>query len=143
MRRLCDEVLMYTEETGCRDVRQMHALALAYVGDTIYDLFVRTTLTCTRPLPVRDLHVQASELVNAGAQARAAHVLMDCLTEEELAVFRRGRNAKTHTVPKNANIGDYRTATGLEALLGFLYLSGREERAFELLATAVFGGPQE
>ena len=140
MQRLCDEVLRSAGEANRRDVRQMHALALAYVGDTIYDLFVRTVLVSTRALPVHDLHVQASECVNAGAQARAAYALMDEFTEEELAVFKRGRNAKSHTVPKNANIGDYRAATGLEAVLGFLYLSGRESRAFKLLSMAMRGG---
>jgi len=135
--RLCDEVLRCMGETGCRDVRRMNSLALAYVGDTIYDLFVRTLLACSRALPVHDLHVEASERVNAGAQARAARALMDEFTAEELAVFRRGRNAKTRTVPKNANVGDYRAATGLEAVLGFLYLTGREERAFELLSKAM------
>ncbi|MFZ5974428.1 MAG: Mini-ribonuclease 3 [Bacillota bacterium] len=121
----------------------MHALALAYVGDTVYDLFVRTVLVCTRALPVHDLHVEASNSVNAGAQARAAHALMDEFTEEELSVYKRGRNAKSHTVPKNANVSDYRAATGLEAVLGYLYLSGREDRAFELLARAMGGSPQE
>jgi len=141
--RLCDEVLRCIGETGRRDVRRMNALALAYVGDTVYDLFVRTQLACTRALPVHDLHVQASERVNAGAQARAAHALMDEFTEEERAIFRRGRNAKSRTVPKNADVGDYRAATGLEAVLGFLYLTGREDRAFELLAKAVPGAPEK
>lgn len=140
--RLCDEVLRSLGNTNRRDVRQLPALTLAYVGDTVYDLFVRTMLVCTRGLPVHDLHTLSSERVNAGAQARAARAIMDELTEEELAVYKRGRNAKSHTVPKNANVGDYRVATGLEAVLGFLYLSGREERAFELLATAMSTAPR-
>lgn len=133
---LCREVTGGTGVGGVGDAGRLPALTLAYIGDTIYDLFVRTVVICLGARPVRDLHVQASAYVNAGAQAQAARVLMDSLTPEELAVFKRGRNAKSHTIPKNANVSDYRAATGLEAVLGYLYLSGQEGRAFALLARA-------
>ena len=138
--RLCEEVLGSAGLAAGIDARRLPALTLAFVGDTLCDLYVRTMLIERHALPVHDLHVKASERVNAGAQARAAHTLMEAFTSEELVIYKRGRNAKSHTIPKNANMSDYRAATGLEAVLGYLYLSGREPRAFELLALA-FAGP--
>ena len=119
------------------DPRQIPALNLAYVGDTVYDLYVRAYLIHTHPETVHNLHVLSAKMVCAQGQARAFFALEPRLTEEELAVYRRGRNAHSGTVPKNANVADYRVATGLEALLGHLFVLGREERIDELMAVAV------
>ena len=119
------------------DPRQIPALNLAYVGDTVYDLYVRAYLIHTRPETVHNLHLLSARMVCAQGQARAFFALEPLLTEEELAVYRRGRNAHSGTVPRNANVMDYRVATGLETLLGHLWVLGREERVDELMAVAV------
>ena len=119
------------------DPRQIPALNLAYVGDTIYDLYVRAYLIHTRPETVHNLHLLSARMVCAQGQARAFFALEGQLSEEELAVYRRGRNAHSGTVPKNANVTDYRVATGLETLLGHLWVLGREERIDEFMAVAV------
>ncbi len=137
MSDICSEILNSSEKTRSSDPKQMPALALAYIGDTLYDLYVRTILVSTKMISVCELHKQSSECVNAAAQARAAHLLMDEFTKTELAIYKRGRNAKSNTVPKNATIADYRAATGLEAVIGYLYLTNNEKRAFELLTTAM------
>ena len=119
------------------DPRQIPALNLAYVGDTVYDLYVRAYLIHTHPETVHNLHLLSAQMVCAQGQARAFFALEGMLTEEELAVYRRGRNAHSGTVPKNANVADYRVATGLETLLGHLWVLGREERIDQLMAVAV------
>ena len=119
------------------DPRQIPALNLAYVGDTVYDLYVRAYLIHTHPETVHNLHLLSAQMVCAQGQARAFFALEGQLTEEELAVYRRGRNAHSGTVPKNANVADYRVATGLETLLGHLWVLGREERIDQLMAVAV------
>ena len=119
------------------DPRQIPALNLAYVGDTVYDLYVRAYLINTHPETVHNLHLLSARMVCAQGQARAFFALEPLLTEEELAIYRRGRNAHSGTVPKNANVMDYRVATGLETLLGHLWVLGREERVDELMAVAV------
>lgn len=119
------------------DPRQIPVLNLAYVGDTVYDLYVRAYLIHTHPETVHNLHLLSARMVCAQGQARAFFALEPMLTEEELAIYRRGRNAHSGTVPKNANVMDYRVATGLETLLGHLWVLGREERVDELMAVAV------
>ena len=119
------------------DPRQIPALNLAYVGDTIYDLYVRAYLIHTRPETVHNLHLLSARMVCAQGQARAFFAMEPLLTAEELSIYRRGRNAHSGTVPKNANVTDYRVATGLETLLGHLWVLGREERVDELMAVAV------
>lgn len=119
------------------DPRQIPALNLAYVGDTVYDLYVRAYLIHTHPETVHSLHLLSAQMVCAQGQARAFFALEPQLTEEELAIYRRGRNAHSGTVPKNANVADYRVATGLETLLGHLWVLGREERVDELMAVAM------
>lgn len=108
------------------------ALTLAYLGDCIYELYVRTHLTENGNHKVNELHKEATEFVCAAAQAKFYHKIADILTEDELAAFKRGRNAKSHP-PKNANMSDYKIATGVEALLGQLYLDGKSERISELM----------
>ena len=103
------------------DPRQIPALNLAYVGDTVYDLYVRAYLIHTHPETVHNLHLLSARMVCAQGQARAFFALEPLLSEEELAIYRRGRNAHAkHPVPKNQNPDDYAQATGLEALFGFL-----------------------
>ena len=119
------------------DPRQIPALNLAYVGDTVYDLYVRAYLIHTHPETVHALHLLSAKMVCAQGQARAFFALEGELTQEELSVYRRGRNAHSGTVPKNANVADYRVATGLETLLGHLWVLGREERVDELMAVAL------
>jgi len=114
------------------DVGRISMLGLAHVGDGVYELLVRTHLCIEGHQAIADLHRSTVRHVNAPAQAAAAERLLPRLSEEELAVYKRGRNTKTHGVPKKANIGEYHAATGLEALFGWLYLSGRAERCAEL-----------
>ena len=114
-------------------------LVLAYIGDTIYDLYVRTVLVNTDGGGVNRLNKLAAGTVNAKAQSDAAVKIMDVLTEEEQSIFRRGRNAKPGTTPKNMSVGDYHRATGLEALLGYLYLTGEDERIEELITMILDG----
>lgn len=124
-------------ERIARDPAQLSALALAYVGDTVYDMFVRTKLVDTTDLKPHGLHQKATRLVCAQAQAQAFRRIEPLLTQEENDVFRRGRNAHMGTVPKHASIMDYRLATGLEALIGLLYLRGSDERLTELMRIAL------
>ena len=119
------------------DPRQIPALNLAYVGDTVYDLYVRAYLIHTHPETGHALHLLSARMVCAQGQARAFFALEGELTQEELSVYRRGRNAHSGTVPKNANVADYRVATGLETLLGHLWVLGREERIDQLMAVAI------
>ena len=113
------------------DPNKLSMLALAHVGDAVYELLTRTML-CTRAnSSVAQLHKQTVSYVNAPAQARAAEKILPLLDSEEASVYRRGRNAKVNSVPHNADIGQYHAATGLEALFGWLYLQGRTERAEE------------
>ena len=104
---------------------------LCFVGDAVYGLYVRTALAETNR-PSGELHKLSVKLVNAVAQAEAFKIIQPILTEEELAVFKRGRNFHTNSTPKNATNGQYHTATGLECLFGFLYLSGLKNRTDEL-----------
>lgn len=114
------------------DPRTFSPLALAYIGDAVFEVLVRLTVMTDGNAPVNRLHKKARDIVNAKAQAQMYFRIQDTLTEEEAAVFRRGRNAKSFTVPKHADLMDYRHATGLEALFGYLYLKGDSARAAEL-----------
>ncbi|MBE6779509.1 MAG: ribonuclease III [Ruminococcaceae bacterium] len=100
---------------------------LAFVGDAVYGLMVRTALAQVNR-PSGELHKLSVKLVNATAQAEAYKIIEPTLSEKEVMVFKRGRNFKTGNTPKNSTGGDYHTATGLETLFGFLYLSGERER---------------
>ena len=103
-------------------------LALAHVGDAVYELLVRSMLTLRGPAQVQDLHRSTVAYVRAEAQAKAVEKILPLLSEEEAAVWRRGRNCRVHGIPPHANPGEYHAATGLEALFGWLYLQGKEER---------------
>jgi ribonuclease-3 family protein len=116
------------------DIRTYSPLTLAFVGDCIYDLVIRTIVVERGNTAPGVLHTKKSSIVKAQAQAAQADALMEELTAEEQAVYRRGRNAHSHSTAKNASIGDYRKATGLEALYGFLYLTDQTDRLLWLIA---------
>ncbi len=122
-----------TFELSKTDIRTYSPLTLAYIGDSIYDLIIRTMLVEKGNAQVNRLHQKASQMVKASAQKDILHAILDKLTEEELGYYKRGRNAKSVTVAKNASMSDYRTATGFEALIGFLYMTEQLDRIFELL----------
>ena len=115
------------------DIKTYSPLTLAYIGDAIYDLMIRTVVVERGNRAASGLHKTTSKIVNAGTQAAVIEALLQELTEEEVAVYKRGRNAKSYTSAKNASIGDYRKATGLEALLGYLYLTEQMDRAISLI----------
>lgn len=119
------------------DVNNLSPLTLAFVGDTVFDLFVREMLVCQANRSVNKLHKCATEYVKASAQCEIVNKLMPYLTEKEISVFKRGRNAHTNHKAKNATECDYHMATGFEALFGYLYLSGNMERLRELFDLAV------
>lgn len=123
-------------EKDC-DAKQLSPLSLAFIGDTVFDLFVREMLLCDANRPVKKLHNCASKLVNAKAQAKIAEAMAEQFTEQEKDVFKRGRNAHTNHIAKNASNRDYHYATGLEAVFGFVYLNGDTKRLRELFALAV------
>lgn len=116
---------------------QIGPLKLAYLGDAVYELIIRTMLMDESDRSVKKMNRLAQNIVNAGTQARIAKLIKPELSEEELAIFRRGRNAKSISVAKHADIRDYRVATGLEALYGYWYLSDKMERAVCLTSAAI------
>lgn len=114
------------------DILMLNPLHLAYIGDGIYELFIRTYLLDGK-MSVNEMNKKARSLVNAETQALVSQLIMDHLNEKEERIFKRGRNAKTSSSPKNMKIMDYKHATGLEALLGYLYLKQSDERLLELM----------
>ena len=117
---------------GSQNPRQLSPLVLAFVGDAVYGLLVRERLVLMANTAVNKLHNQSVRFVNAVSQAAAVDQILSDLSEDELTIFKRGRNSTVNTVPKNANSADYHKATGLEALFGYLYLSGNNERMVQL-----------
>ena len=111
------------------DVRTYSPLALAYIGDSIYDLLVRTMIMSEGNMPVQQLHRKASGLVKSQMMEK---ILLH-LTEEEERIYKRGKNAKPHTIARNASLSDYHRATGFEAVMGYLYLSGDMKRIVDLV----------
>ena len=123
------------ERFDCReqDVRNFSPLTLAYIGDCVYELIVRTMVVERGNRPPRKLHNESSEFSKAGTPRKIYEALLDEVTKEEADILRRGKNAHFHTKAKNATVLEYRSATALEALLGYLYLTGKMERVLELL----------
>ena len=113
--------------------KMMSPLTWAYVGEAVYELYIRDYLTQITNLKPNKLHKEAIKYVKAEAQAKILEKLQDVLSEEEKEIVRRGRNAQNHHLPKNANLRDYTYATAFEALIGYLYLSKQEERLDEIL----------
>ncbi len=129
--------LKETFELEYQDIRTYSPLTLAYIGDAIYELVIRTILVEKGNTQVNKLHKRASRLVKASSQSAMIEKLKPYLTEEEMGVFKRGRNAKAATMAKNATMSDYRRATGFEALMGYLYLTEQWERMLELMKTGI------
>lgn len=129
--------LKETFELEYQDIRTYSPLTLAYIGDAIYELVIRTILVEKGNTQVNKLHKRASRLVKASAQSAMIEKLKPYLTEEEMGIFKRGRNAKAATMAKNATMSDYRRATGFEALMGYLYLTEQWERMLELMKTGI------
>ncbi|MEK5330736.1 Mini-ribonuclease 3 [Lysinibacillus sp. FSL W8-0992] len=121
------------------DVKQLNALALAYMGDAVLEQKVREYLLRSGRVKPNTLHREATHYVSAKAQSTIVHRMIDenFLTEQELAVFRRGRNAKSGSVPKNTDVQTYRNSSGFEAVLGSLYLLGELERVYDIIAYAI------
>ena len=118
------------------EINTLSPLTLAFLGDSVYEMFVRAKILSMGNRPANELHKIAVGYVKAKAQATAAHKILDTLTEAELEIYKRGRNTNIHTVPKNADMADYRHATALEALIGYLYIKGEEERLYKILNLA-------
>lgn len=113
-------------------VNEYSPLVLAYIGDAVYELYVRKHITKENNIQVDKLHKKAVSIVKSSAQARSYYLIESILTEEEATVFKRGRNAKS-SVPKNSDMSEYKTATGLEALIGYIYLKGDTNRLEEIM----------
>ena len=120
-----------------QDLRSYSPLTLAYIGDGVYELIIRTILVKKGNCPVHRLHKKASSLVKAGAQSAIMEVIEEKLTPEELSVYRRGRNAHSPTMAKHATMADYRRATGFEALMGYLYLKEDYTRMLTLVRMGI------
>lgn len=116
--------------------RSYSSLTLAYIGDSVYEVFIRTKLTEKCDKKVNHLHKEAKNFVSAKAQSVIMETLLDQLTDEEIEIFKRGRNTKVNTKAKNADFKEYHNATGMEALIGYLYLSKNTARLDEILELA-------
>lgn len=136
MEKSLDSFLTYLEEQFALedvDLRTYSPLTLAYIGDAVFDMVIRTLVVRKGNCPPNKLHKRASALVNASSQAQMIERILPDLTDEEEQIYKRGRNAKAYTKAKNATVLDYRKATGLEALMGYLYLKGDAKRAIDLV----------
>ncbi len=136
---LLDEI---KKEFACgeKDVNAYSPLALAYIGDDVYDVIIRTIVVEKANRPAHELHKETVKYVKASAQAAIIDKLLEgeesgeCfLSQDEIDIYKRGRNAKSYTMAKNASMTDYRKATGFEALIGYLYLSGKQSRVLEIV----------
>ncbi len=119
------------------DIRTYSPLTMAYIGDAIYDLVIRTVVVERGNRPANDLHRHTTQYVKASTQAKMIDALTEILTQEEANTYRWGCNAKFNTRAKNASLREYRKATGMEALLGYLYMTGRTERLLELVREGI------
>ena len=124
---------IFNRNKGIEEVNQMSPLTWAYVGDCVYELYIRTKLVATTKLKPHELHIKSVKYVKAKAQAETLKKLETILTEEEKEIVRRGRNTQTHHIAKNASMQDYMYATAFEALIGYLYLTKQDDRLFEIM----------
>lgn len=115
------------------DPKSYSPLGLAYIGDAVYEIVIRTIVLSYGNMSVNKYHQRSSSMVKASAQVEVYERIQGLLTEEEIAVYKRGRNAKSGTIAKHASVIDYRKATGFEALMGYLYLDGQMDRLIELV----------
>ena len=139
-RRLEEKEELIQRKKEIEEVRQMSPLVWAYIGDSIYELYVRMYLVQNTKLKPHYLHIKAIQYVKAGAQAEILKNIEEHLTEEEKEIVRRGRNAENHHLPKNASSTEYRYSTALEALIGYLYLTKQDERLKEILKLCIESG---
>ena len=131
------EIIKQNMDLDDINITDYSPLTLAYIGDGIYEIVIRTVIVDEANRQVNKIHKAASNLVKAGTQAKMIHYIMDDLTDEELTIYKRGRNAKAVKRAKNASMSEYRTATGFEALMGWLYLTGQSERMMKLIKKSV------
>lgn len=125
------------------DIREYSPLTLAYIGDSIYDLVIKSLVINEGNKQVQKLHAETSSLVQASAQSKMMRTIQEILTEEEHAVYKRGRNAKSVSPAKNQSITDYRRATGFEAIMGYLYLNKDMKRLIDLVKIGLDGLKEE
>ncbi len=132
------------EEYGLSDVNpnELAPLILAHIGDAIYEVVIRTITLSKGNRAIEKVHKDATKYVNAKAQAEIIEKIQPLLTEEELNIYKRGRNAKSNTKAKNASITDYRKATGFEALMGYLYLINKTDRMLDLIKEGINNGEE-
>lgn len=121
------------EKLSVKEASQLSPLQLAYIGDAVYELFIRNYIVSRKKVSVHQLHKESISYVKAKGQKDILFKIKDDLTEEEWNTVKRGRNAKSGTIPKNADVQDYKYATGFEALIGYLYLLKRYDRLAEVL----------
>ena len=126
-----------------QEIGALSNLGLAHIGDCVYELLVRSYVVTHGGVTNQSMHETTVGMVKASAQAEAAQWLLPLLTEEELGIYRRGRNSRVHSVPKNADLGEYHAATGLECLFGWLYLRGEHTRINELFDAVTQRYPAE
>lgn len=124
---------IFNRNKGIEEVNQMSPLTWAYVGDCVYELYIRTKLVDTTKLKPHELHIKSVKYVKAKAQAETLKKIETILTEEEKEIVRRGRNTQTHHIAKNASMQDYMYATAFEALIGYLYLTKQDDRLSEIM----------
>lgn len=138
------EFNIFKDKFTTEQAKQLNPLVLALVGDAVYEVFIRTYLVDkNRDMNAHKIHIKAVEYVKAHAQSEYMKFFIENLDEEELSIFKRARNSKSGTTPKNADLNEYKWATGFEALVGFLYLSEQKERLnyiFEKIINYDFGG---
>ncbi|MBE6082533.1 MULTISPECIES: Mini-ribonuclease 3 [Tissierellales] len=133
-----NNVLGKLKNITVEEIDSLSPLQLAYLGDAVYELLVRTyIININRNLKVQELHQKATEFVSAKAQSDIIHKLEKYLTEEEMGIVKRGRNAKINSHPKNFSVLEYKYATGFETLIGYLYLKGQEDRIIQLFSFIV------
>ncbi len=131
------EDILNNWDIEAKDIRTYNPVTLAYIGDTIYDLIVRSLIVGEGNASVNVMNRRAASIVKAEAQAKVHDTILPMLSEEEADILRRGRNAHKKTSAKNASISDYHKATGVEALIGYLYMTGNTERIIEIMKHAM------
>lgn len=125
--------MQISREAGAKRAEELNPLLLAYLGDAVYEVFIRYHLVAKGKIRPNKLHEKAIQYVSAVSQARAVHRIKHLLTEEEIRVLNRGRNAKSGGIPKNAKPSEYRISTGLEALIGYWHVKGETDRLREMM----------
>ena len=120
-----------------QQIKNISSAALAFLGDSVFEINIRNRIVNECEGSADELNKRSKSYTNARAQAQMAHALLESLTEEEITVYKRGRNIKSLTAPKSCSISEYRSATGLETLMGHLYLEGRQDRITELIGAGI------